>query len=179
MGTKMKKLQIAVLGSHRENLAEDIRRLARAVGSLIAERGHVLITGASAGISAYAAEGAGKKKGVVIAISPRGGPQDHNEFTVDESGATAVIYTGMGYKGRNVLTVRSADCVVVISGGFGTLNEVAIAGGEGKPIFAMLGSGSCADALPRIFEEINPNYKKFVGVKNLSELKVELGKLGF
>ena len=179
MDKKMKKMQIAVLGSHREDLASEIRDLARAIGSLIAERGHILLTGASAGISAYATEGANEKRGVIIAISPRSGSQDEGEFTIDESAATAVVYTGMGYKGRNVLTVRSADCVIVINGGFGTLNEVAIAEGEGKPIFAMLGSGGCADALPKIFNDINSNYKKFVGVKNLAELEIELGKVGF
>jgi uncharacterized protein (TIGR00725 family) len=179
MDTEMKKLQIAVLGSHREDLPKEIYALARDIGSLVAEYNHVLITGASAGVSKSATDGARAKNGVVIAISPRTGSQDKSEFTIDESAATAVVYTGMGYKGRNVISVRSADCVIVVNGGFGTLNEVAIAEGENKPIFSMLGSGGCADALPQIFKDINPKYKKFFGFLNLVELKEAIEKINF
>lgn len=175
----MKKLQIAVLGSHREDLPKEIYAMARDVGSFIAEHKHILITGASTGVSKSATDGARAKSGVVIAISPRNGSQDDSEFTIDESAATAVVYTGMGYKGRNVISVRSADCVIVINGGFGTLNEVAIAEGENKPVFSMLSSGGCAAALPQIFKDINPKYQKFVGVRNLAELKNAIEKTNF
>jgi len=44
------------------------------------------------------------------------------------------VRTGMGY-GRNVILVESADAVVAIGGGYGTLSEIAIALKAGKNVF--------------------------------------------
>ena len=48
---------------------------------------------------------------------------------------------------RNHFVVRSADLVVAISGGSGTLSELAIAWQEKKPIAALFGFGGWADKL--------------------------------
>ena len=175
----MKKIQIAILGSHREDLKKEIYKLAYETGSLIAQKGYILITGASTGISKHAAQGAKDNDGFIVAISPKNGSQDKAEFTIDESISNAIIYSGMGYKGRNVLTVRSADLVIVINGGFGTLNEVAIAEGENKYIITLIGSGGCADMLSEIFKKINPKYKKFLRIKNIKELTEVINKIKF
>jgi len=175
----MKKIQIAVLGSHREGLKKEIYELAYGAGALIARKNYVLITGASTGISKHAAQGAKDNNGFIVAISPKNSSQDKTGFTIDESNSNAIIYSGMGYKGRNVLTVRSADCVIVINGGFGTLNEVAIAEGENKHIITLFGSGGCADMLPEIFKKINPKYKKFLRIKNIKELAEVINKIKF
>lgn len=177
MDQKIKKLQIAILGSHREDLKRGIYKLAHEIGVFIAKNNFTLITGASSGVSKYAAKGARDNKGLVIAVSPRNSSQDKSKFTIDESNSSAVIYTGMGYKGRNVITARSADLVIVINGGFGTLNEVAIAEGENKNIITLIGTGGCADMLPEIFEKINPKYKKFSKAKNIQELKKIINKI--
>ena len=177
MDKKIKKIQIAILGSHRDDLKKEIYELAYEIGVFVAQNNFTLITGASSGISKYAAKGAIDNKGLVVAVSPRGGPQDKSKFTIDESNSSAVIYTGMGYKGRNVITTRSADVVVVINGGFGTLNEVAIAEGENKNIITLIGTGGCADMLPEIFKRINPKYRKFSKVKNIQELKKIINEL--
>ena len=179
MDQKIKKIQIAVLGSHRDNLPKEIYELTYKIGTFVAQNNFVLITGASSGISKYAAKGAKDNKGFVVAVSPRNNSQDKTKFTIDESDSDAIIYTGMGYKGRNIITVRSADVVIIVNGGFGTLNEVAIAEGENKVIITLLGSGGCADMLPGIFEKINPKYRKFFKVKNIEELKKVIGKMKF
>jgi uncharacterized protein (TIGR00725 family) len=57
-----------------------------------------------------------------------------------------VIPTGMGVA-RNVLVVRSADVVVLVGGGAGTLSEAAYAWQFGKPVIALGGSGGWADRL--------------------------------
>ena len=44
------------------------------------------------------------------------------------------IATGAG-EARNVILVRSADAVIAIGGGYGTLSEVAIACKLGIPVF--------------------------------------------
>lgn len=70
----------------------------------------------------------------------------------------AIIFTGAEYKGRNVTSMRSCHGVVVISGGFGTLNEYTIAHDEGKTIAVLSGSGGVADHIP-ILEKTLPKKK--------------------
>jgi len=63
------------------------------------------------------AKGAG---GVTIGILPGSDPYEANEF-VDHA-----VATGMG-QARNVVIVLSSDAVVAVSGGYGTLSEIATA----------------------------------------------------
>ncbi len=46
------------------------------------------------------------------------------------------VATGMG-EGRNVLVVRTADAVVAVAGGYGTLSEVALALKIGRPVVGL------------------------------------------
>ena len=55
------------------------------------------------------------------------------------------MFTGFGYKGRNVVLVRSVDIVLVVAGGMGTLNEFTIAVDEGKVVGVLTGTGGIAD----------------------------------
>ena len=57
----------------------------------------------------------------------------------------ALIYTGFGLKGRNVVLVRSCDIVLFVSGAMGSLNEFTIAHDEGKIIGCLSGTGGVAD----------------------------------
>ncbi len=60
-----------------------------------------------------------------------------------------IIFTGFGYKGRNVINVRCADIVLILGGATGTLNEFTIAYDEGKIIGVLEGSGGIADHIER------------------------------
>jgi hypothetical protein len=48
---------------------------------------------------------------------------------------------------RNVVLVATADAVLALGGGAGTLSEIALAWKMGKPIAAVAGSGGWAAAL--------------------------------
>jgi uncharacterized protein (TIGR00725 family) len=48
---------------------------------------------------------------------------------------------------RNVLVVRSADVVILVGGGAGTLSEAAYAWQLGKPVIALAQSGGWAERL--------------------------------
>ena len=63
-----------------------------------------------------------------------------------------IVYTGFGYKGRNVVNVRSADVIIVLGGATGTLNEFTIAYDEGKVIGILEGSGGVADHVKEIIQ---------------------------
>jgi hypothetical protein len=70
----------------------------------------------------------------VIGILPGNDPAVGNRW-VD-----IAIPTGMGHA-RNVLVVATADAVVAIGGGAGTLSEMALAWQLGRPLVGLLVAG--------------------------------------
>lgn len=65
----------------------------------------------------------------------------------------ALVYTGFGLKGRNVVLVRSCDIVLFIAGAMGSLNEFTIAHDEGKVIGCLLGTGGVADEAEQLVQK--------------------------
>jgi uncharacterized protein (TIGR00725 family) len=155
------KYKIAVFGSARKDLPQGIYKLARKTGEEIAKRGHLLITGSAEGVSRSAAEGAKLKGGATIGISPTKDIFEKENFNISFDFIDNIIHTGAGYKGRNIISVKSSDGIIIINGGFGTLNEVTIAEGEVKPIVVLKDSGGCANLLKNIFSKLNPKYPYF------------------
>jgi len=71
-------------------------------------------------------------------------------MTYDDAQANAwldiIIPTGIGFA-RNTLVVASADVVVAVAGGAGTLSEIALAWQLGKPVIALAPSGGWAEKM--------------------------------
>lgn len=172
-----KKHKIAVFGSAREDLDGAIYEIAQKVGSEIAKTGNILITGAAQGISRYAAKGAKFSNGNVIGISPTSNYEEKEIYNVSFENIDFVIHTGMGYKGRNVISVRTCDGMIIINGNFGTLSEVAIGEGEVKPIVVMSGTGGIADIIKDIFKKLNPDYKYFSVASEAKEAVSKIAEL--
>jgi len=121
-------IQIAVVGSGKND--EQIESLAREVGRILAERGCVVISGGRDGAMRGASQGAKEAGGTVVGILPGSHKRDANQF-VD-----IIILTGMGHA-RNAVVVGSADGVIALPGGPGTLSEVALALKMGKPVVGL------------------------------------------
>ncbi|MEK0337778.1 MAG: hypothetical protein QQN41_10135, partial [Nitrosopumilus sp.] len=155
--------------SARGDLPKEIYALAEETGKEIIKRGHVLITGAAKGISAFATKGAKEIGGKTIGVSPTANNSEKENYEVDFEFLDEIIHTGDGYKGRNVIGVRKCDGMIAINGGFGTLNEITIAEGEGKPIVILEKSGGCCDIIKDIFEKLNSEYNYFQLVKTPKE----------
>jgi uncharacterized protein (TIGR00725 family) len=117
-------MQIAVIG--KEECTGEEYGAARTAGSLIAREKAILCCGGLGGVMEAASRGAKEQGGVTVGIIP--GTVHGNPFL------DIVIRTGMGHA-RNVILVQSADAVVAIGGGYGTLSEIAIALKEGKEVF--------------------------------------------
>ena len=66
----------------------------------------------------------------------------------------ALIFTGSGLMGREIITIRSCDMVVIVGGRSGTLGEFSIAYDEGKLIGVLRGTGGIADTLETIVDMI-------------------------
>lgn len=87
-----------------------------------------------------ASHGAKDEGGLVIGIIPQDDKNQANEF------CDAVVATGMGFA-RDFITAYSADAIVIVGGGVGTLIETAAGYQKKIPIVAVKGTGGVADRL--------------------------------
>jgi len=143
--------KIGVMGSAAEPDSSEIAEAARALAREIAARQLILLTGATTGVIHLIGKTARDSGAFHIGISPGENQQDHVErFQLPTDACDAIIYTGFGLKGRNVVLVRSCDIVIFVAGSIGSLNEFTIAYDEGKVIGCLQGSGGTADEIQRI-----------------------------
>lgn len=119
---------IAVIGGGEVDA--ETSTLARAVGREVARRGAVLVCGGLGGVMAAAARGAREAGGVSLGILPDGDRRRGNPYL------TYSIATNLGHA-RNLLIAHSADALIAVDGGYGTISEAAIALKLGKPVFAL------------------------------------------
>ncbi len=119
---------ISVIGNSFCN--KDIYRIAEEVGKLIAKKGWTLITGGLGGVMEAASKGAKQAGGITIGILPGFSKEDANRY-VD-----IPITTGLSHA-RNVIIARAADALIAVSGGYGTLSEIAIALKLEKPVIGI------------------------------------------
>src|SRR5438876_2297624 len=154
----MRKPVVGVMGaSANDALAATeenrLKALAEGLGAAIARAGCLLITGATTGLPDLVARAFRKNGGFALGVSPAENRSEHvGRYGLPEDGADVMIYTGFGYKGRNVINVRSADIVLIFGGATGTLNEFTIAYDEGKIIGVLEGSGGVADHIRDIID---------------------------
>src|SRR5436853_929402 len=145
------KLKFGVMGSAEEATA--LGEKAQALGKAIASRNVILLTGATTGLVHATGKAARDSGALHIGISPAHDEREHLEtYALPTDACDAIIYTGFGLKGRNVVLVRSCDVVVFIAGSIGSLNEFTIAYDEGKIIGCLAGTGGVADEIKRIAE---------------------------
>jgi len=146
------KTKVGVMGSAEEAATIDLREKAMLVGRAIATRNVILLTGATTGLVHTVGKAAHDNGALHIGISPAGDEREHVErYQLPVDACDAIIYTGFGLKGRNVVLVRSCDVVLIIAGSIGSLNEFTIAYDEGKVIGCLVGTGGVADEAEQIF----------------------------
>jgi uncharacterized protein (TIGR00725 family) len=154
----VRKPVIAVMGaSEREGLTESERirlsGVAEALGTSLAQQGCVLVTGATTGLPDLVCRAFRSHGGFALGISPASNGGEHVKlYGLPDDASDVIVYTGFGLKGRNVVSVRSADIVVIFGGATGTLNEFTIAYDEGKIIGIIEGSGGVADHIREIID---------------------------
>jgi uncharacterized protein (TIGR00725 family) len=149
--------KVGVMGSAGDVLTEKDRlrlsEIAELLGEIIADRGCILVTGATTGLPDSVSRAARRRGGLTIGISPAISREEHvNRYNLPTDGADVIIYTGFGLKGRNVINIRSSDIVIIFGGGMGALNEFTIAYDEGKVIGVLDGSGGIADHIREIVD---------------------------
>jgi uncharacterized protein (TIGR00725 family) len=147
------RTKIGVMGSAEAIVNTTLREKAKALGQAIARRDVILLTGATTGLIHEAGKTAIEAGALHIGISPAGNEDEHVEqYKLPVDACSAIIYTGFGLKGRNVVLIRSCDVVLFIAGSIGSLNEFTIAYDEGKVIGCLTGTGGVADEVEHLVE---------------------------
>lgn len=123
----MKKI-IGVIGP--SECTKELYDLAYQLGTKIAENNFNLICGGKSGVMEACCKGAKKNNGLTIGVLPEDNKDNVNQY-VD-----IPIVTGFG-EARNIIIVKTADILVTIGGGFGTLSEIAFALKLDKPLIAL------------------------------------------
>lgn len=119
------RVQVAVVGGHLCSAQE--ATWAEAVGQALAERGAIIVCGGRGGVMEAACRGAVQAGGLTIGILPGLDASEANPFV------TFPIVTGLG-EARNAIIIRTAQAVIAIGGGYGTLSEIAFALKQELPV---------------------------------------------
>lgn len=158
------KYQICVSGAAETGLcAPNALELAKEVGKIVAEKKAVLLNGATTGFPYWSAIGAKEAGGYTVGISPAKSEREHVEdFKLPVDFMDVIIYSGMGFPGRDLMLTRASDAVVIGCGRIGTLHEFTVSFEDQKPIGVLIGSGGTTDMLKDILaisqrSEHNPN----------------------
>ncbi len=133
----MKKIQVGIMGSAADlNYSEEALVFAKEVGRLVAESGNILVYGAEkeySSLSTNAAISASENGGMTVGITGGKGKDVYGDFRPD-----VLIPCGLEIGGgREFTLVLSCDVIIAISGGSGTLTEIAIAYQAGIPIITV------------------------------------------
>lgn len=123
-----KKKFIAVIGGSQCSSQEV--KLAEEVGRELARQGAAVICGGLDGVMEAVCKGASLEGGVTIGILPGGSRHAANPYV------QIPIVTNMG-EARNVVIVKSAEAVIAIGGGYGTLSEIGHALRNGVPVVGL------------------------------------------
>lgn len=112
------------------NASDTLYEKAREIGRLVAERGGVVVCGGLLGVMEAAARGTKEAGGTAIGVLPDEDRGRANEYL------SYSVATGMG-QARNLAVVCSADVVVAVGRGYGTLSEIGLALKLGRPVVAL------------------------------------------
>ena len=129
--------QIGIMGSAADlNYNNECLNFAKELGSLIAKSNNILVYGAEkeySSLSTEAAISASNYGGITVGITPDKGKNIYGDFK-----PTVLIPCGLGMGGgREFVLVNSCDAIIAISGGSGTLTEMAIAYQANIPIITI------------------------------------------
>ena len=166
----MKKFQILVIGNNDNGCTSDLEKLAYETGSEVAKSNSILITGGLGGVMRAASRGAKANNGLTVGIIPQNDMSEANEF------CDVVIPSGIGLM-RDFLNALSADGVIAVGGGSGTLSEICAAYMYSKPIVVLKNSGGTSSKFADQYLDHRENVK-IIGVSTPKEaIKVILREI--
>jgi len=161
-----RKYQIGVMGSAADlNYSKELERIAFEVGKEIALSGNITVYGAEKdydSLSTAASRGAKSVGGLTVGVT-----YGKSKDIWDKEGNTDIlICTGMDRGGgREFVLVNSCDAIITVSGGSGTLTEIAIAYQSNIPVVVIEGSGGWSDKIADTYLDTR---KRILAIKSAS-----------
>ncbi len=125
---------IGIIGGGKELCNKDIYEYGLELGHSLLAQGYRIVTGGKGGIMEAVSRGGMDSEsyfeGSIIAIVPEDNKKSANDF------CDIVIPTGLGIN-RNIVVVNTADILIAIGGGAGTLSEIAFAWQKNKTVLCV------------------------------------------
>jgi len=139
--------------------SEKESQMAFDVGKLVGAMDLTLVCGGLGGVMEEASRGCHQAGGTVLGLLPGAKKDEANPYV------TFAIPTNLGHS-RNTLIAHSADILVAVGIGYGTLSEIAIGLKLGKPVLSYFswevkGVSQCK-TLPEIEEALIDFFKESV-----------------
>lgn len=157
----MKRLQIGIMGSAQDlNYSKEAELFARELGKLIAESGNILVYGAEkdySSLSTNAAISASENGGITYGVTGGKSKEIYGDFRPTILAPCGLEIGG----GREFSLVLACDVIIAISGGSGTLTEIAIAYQANIPIVVVDNFGGWARKLSNKFIDDRRRLKCF------------------
>lgn len=149
-----RKITISVSGAAEiAHCGPSVIPIAKELGREIARQGCQIVTGATSGFPMYAAEGAKEVGGFSFGLSPAASKKEHVEtYRLPLKAMDAVIYTGFGFPGRDLMLVRSSDAIVIGCGRIGTIHEFTIGWEAGMPMGILRGEWPTDEVIDNIIK---------------------------
>ena len=155
------------------NYSKEVEQIAERIGELIAEAGATTVFGAekdSDSLSTAACRGAKKKGGMTVGVT-----YGKHKNIWEKDMADFIVASGLERGGgRELVLVLSCDAVIAVSGGSGTLTEVAIAYQADIPMVAMTGVGGWSAKLADTFIDPRNRRKTFGAATPEEAVKIAL-----
>lgn len=164
----MNNYQIGVIGSagpeeyKRRKPNKKAYKLAEKVGELVAQNGAVLVCGGKGGIMKSACKGAKRFGGITAGVVSGNARRTSNKY-IDVD-----IVSGMVNCSEESLIVSMSDALIILGGGSGTLQEIALAYRTEKPMVAIFGIGGWGQKLANTYLDYRKKVK-ILSAKNANE----------
>lgn len=151
---KAQKITISVSGAAEiAHCGPTVIPIAKEIGREIARQGAQIVTGATSGFPMYAAEGAKEAGGFSFGLSPAASKKEHVEvYRLPLKAMDAVVYTGFGFPGRDLMLVRSSDAIVIGCGRIGTIHEFTVAWEANMPMGVLIGDWPTDEVIHNIID---------------------------
>lgn len=178
MQSSSRKLQIGIIGSagieeypKGVRSKQEIYKVAEKIGELVAENGGILVTGGKGGVMEAACKGAKQKSGITVGVVKGKKRKTANRFVDVE------VVSGMEGCGEETILVLMCDGVVAIGGGAGTLQELAIAYRNRRPIVALKNLPGWAEKLANSYLDERKKTKIIEAETPQQAIKILINKI--